>query len=89
MFSIGVEWPSLEPVIRRLIKLPHYRVVDVLFWWVYKLHKGFAIYTRVHPVKPSPRRIAEDRTAFHADQELIAILGTRFPDFWRYPCELP
>ena len=63
LFAIGVEWPWLEPAIRRMIKLPHYRVIDVLFWWVHKLHKGFAIYTRVHPVKPSPRELL--KTARH------------------------
>ena len=28
LFAIGVEWPWLEPLIRRLIRLPHNRLVD-------------------------------------------------------------
>lgn len=63
LFAIGVEWPWLEPVIRRLIKLPRTKITDGLYWWVHKLHKGFAIYSRVHPVKASPRELL--RTARH------------------------
>ena len=63
LFAIGVEWPWLEPVIRRLVKLPHNRAVDTLFWWVHKLHKGYAIYHRVHPIKASPGELL--KTALH------------------------
>jgi len=63
LFAIGVEWPWLEPVIRRLTKLPHNRLVDNLFWWVHKLHKGYAIYHRVHPVSTGPMELL--RTAVH------------------------
>lgn len=63
LFAIGVEWPRLEPVIRRLLKLPHNRVVDTLFWWVHKLHKGYAIYHRVHPIQASPAELL--KTALH------------------------
>ena len=51
LFALGVEWPRLEPVIRRLIRLPHNRLVDSLFWWAHKLFKGYAIYNRIHPTK--------------------------------------
>jgi anaerobic magnesium-protoporphyrin IX monomethyl ester cyclase len=54
LFALGVEWPWLEPLIRRLIRLPHNRLVDGLLWWLHKLHKGYAIYTRVHPIKAGP-----------------------------------
>jgi len=63
LFAIGVEWPWLEPVIRRLIRLPHNAVVDNLFWWVHKLHKGYAIYHRVHPIKAGPKELF--KTALH------------------------
>ena len=63
LFALGVEWPWLEPAIRKLIKLPHHPVLDTLFWWVHKLHKGLAILTRVHPVKASPRELL--KTARH------------------------
>jgi radical SAM superfamily enzyme YgiQ (UPF0313 family) len=63
LFAIGVEWPWLEPLIRRLIRLPYNRFVDGLFWWIHKLHKGYAIYSRVHPVKAGPVELA--KTAAH------------------------
>lgn len=63
LFAIGVEWPWLEPVIRRLIRLPHNAVVDNLFWWIHKLHKGYAIYHRVHPIKAGPKELL--KTALH------------------------
>lgn len=63
LFALGVEWPWLEPVIRRLIKLPHGRVIDTVFWWLQKLYRGYAIYRRVHPVKAGPVKLL--RTAMH------------------------
>lgn len=63
LFGLGVEFPWLEKPIRQLIKLPHNRVVDTLFWWVHKLHKGYAIYNRVHPIKASPSELL--KTALH------------------------
>ncbi len=63
LFALGVEWPWLEPIIRKLIKLPHNRLVDGSFWWLHKLHKGFAIYHRVHPVKAGPLELL--KTAVH------------------------
>ena len=63
LFALGVEWPWLEPTIRRLIGLPHNRVTDTLFWWLQKVYRGYAIYRRVHPVKASPLKLAQ--TAIH------------------------
>lgn len=63
LFALGVEWPWLEPAIRRLIKLPHNAAVNNLFWLVHKLHKGYAIYHRVHPTNASPIELF--RTAMH------------------------
>ncbi len=63
LFAIGVEFPWLEPVIRWLIKLPHNRVVDTVFWWLHKLFKGYAIYHRVHPIKMNPLNLL--RMAIH------------------------
>ncbi len=55
LFALGAQMPWLEPLIRRLIKLPHNRLVDTLFWWVHKLHKGLVINRRVHPAPMSLR----------------------------------
>ncbi len=59
LFALGVEFPWLLPLIRRLIRLPS----NQLFWLIYKLWKGWAIKNRVHPVKLSLREVAE--TAWH------------------------
>jgi anaerobic magnesium-protoporphyrin IX monomethyl ester cyclase len=64
LFAIGVEWPWLEPVIRKLVKLPHNRFVDGSFWWLHKLHKGLAIYYRVHPVRSGPLELAKNAVHF-------------------------
>ena len=56
-FAIGAEFPWMEPVIRQLIKLPHNKVVDTLYWWIHKLFKGWMISRRVHPVKFSFRNL--------------------------------
>jgi anaerobic magnesium-protoporphyrin IX monomethyl ester cyclase len=58
-FAIGVEWPRLIPLIRRLMRVPDNR----LFWLLNKLWKGWAIKNRVHPVRLSLREVAE--TAWH------------------------
>jgi radical SAM superfamily enzyme YgiQ (UPF0313 family) len=63
LFALGVEWPWLEPIIRRLIRLPHSKLVDILLWWIHKLHKGYVIYTRVHPIKTGPLELL--KTAAH------------------------
>ena len=58
-FAIGVEWPRLVPVIRRLMRLPDNRV----FWLLNKLWKGWAIKNRVHPIKLGLREVGE--TVWH------------------------
>ncbi len=51
LLALGVEFPWLVPVIRRLIRVPSNR----LFWLVYKLWKGWAIKRRMFPFKMTPR----------------------------------
>ena len=45
--ALGIEFPWLLPVIRRLIRLPPNR----LFWLAYKLWKGYALKYRMFPYK--------------------------------------
>jgi radical SAM superfamily enzyme YgiQ (UPF0313 family) len=56
-FAIGVQYPWLEPVIRQLIKAPHNKLVDSVYWWIHKLFKGWAITHRVHPIRITPKVI--------------------------------
>jgi anaerobic magnesium-protoporphyrin IX monomethyl ester cyclase len=56
-FAIGVEFPWMEPLIRRLIRLPHNKVIDTAYWWIHKLFKGYLLHHRVHPIKESPRAL--------------------------------
>jgi radical SAM superfamily enzyme YgiQ (UPF0313 family) len=58
-FAIGVEWPRMVPVIKRLMKLPD----NPLFFLVNKLWKGWAIKNRVHPVRLGLREVLE--TTWH------------------------
>jgi hypothetical protein len=51
LFALGVEFPRLLPILRRLIRLPSNR----FFWLVYKLWKGWAIKNRMFPFKMTPR----------------------------------
>jgi len=51
LFALGVEYPWLLPLIRRLIRLPSNR----LFWLAYKLWKGWAIKNRMFPFKMTAR----------------------------------
>jgi anaerobic magnesium-protoporphyrin IX monomethyl ester cyclase len=51
LFALGVEFPWLLPLIRRLIRLPSNR----LFWFVYKTWKGWAIKKRMFPFRMTPR----------------------------------
>jgi len=51
LFALGVEFPWLLPVIRRLLRLPANR----LFWLVYKLWKGWAIKKRMFPFRMTAR----------------------------------
>ena len=55
LFALGAQMPRFEPLIRRMIKLPHTRLLDAALWWLHKLHKGFVINRRVHPTKMSLR----------------------------------
>jgi radical SAM superfamily enzyme YgiQ (UPF0313 family) len=50
LFALAVEWPSLTGLARWLIKLPP----NPFFRLVYKLWKGYAIKSRIHPYRPSP-----------------------------------
>jgi hypothetical protein len=56
-FAIGVEFPWLEPVIRKLVRTPRNKLTDSLYWWIHKLWKGWAITRRVHPIKVTPKVI--------------------------------
>jgi anaerobic magnesium-protoporphyrin IX monomethyl ester cyclase len=51
LFALGVEFPWLLPVIRRLIRLPS----NQLYWLAYKLWKGWAIKNRMFPFQMAPR----------------------------------
>ncbi len=49
LFAIGVSFPRLEPLIRRLIEAPGGPLTDWLFALVYKLWYGYALKMRVYP----------------------------------------
>jgi radical SAM superfamily enzyme YgiQ (UPF0313 family) len=51
LFALAVEWPWSADWVRRLIKLPP----NPFFRLLYKLWKGYAIKSRIHPYRPSPR----------------------------------
>ena len=51
LFALGVEFPWLLPVIRRLIRLPS----NQLFWLAYKVWKGWAIKKRMFRFRMTPR----------------------------------
>jgi anaerobic magnesium-protoporphyrin IX monomethyl ester cyclase len=53
-FAVGVEYPWLEPIIRRLIKAPHHPVVDQVYWFIHKLFKGYLLNRRVYATKFNP-----------------------------------
>jgi anaerobic magnesium-protoporphyrin IX monomethyl ester cyclase len=59
-FAIGVEWPRLVPLIKRLTKVPD----NPAFWLLNKLWKGWAIKNRVHPVKLSLQEVVETTRHF-------------------------
>lgn len=58
-FAIGVEWPRLLPLIKKLTRLPD----NPIFWLLNKGWKGWAIKNRVHPVRLSVKEMLE--TAWH------------------------
>ena len=47
LLALGVEFPWLVPLIRRLISMPS----NQLFWLAYKLWKGWAIKNRMFPFR--------------------------------------
>ncbi|MGD8465721.1 MAG: radical SAM protein [Anaerolineae bacterium] len=49
LFALGVEFPWMVPLIRRLIRFPP----NQLYWLVYKIWKGWAIKNRMFPFKMS------------------------------------
>jgi anaerobic magnesium-protoporphyrin IX monomethyl ester cyclase len=49
LFAMAVEWPWATGLVRQLIKLPP----NPLFRLAYKVWKGYAIKSRVHPYRPS------------------------------------
>jgi hypothetical protein len=51
LFALAVRWPKLTGLVRKLIKLPP----NPLFRLVYKLWKGYAIKSYIHPYRPSTR----------------------------------
>jgi radical SAM superfamily enzyme YgiQ (UPF0313 family) len=55
IFALGVEFPWLLPIIRRLIRWPSNR----LFWLAYKVWKGWAIKNRMFPFKMTPQEYLE------------------------------
>ncbi len=63
-FAIGVEFLWMEPLLRKLIKAPRNKVVDILYWWIHKLFKGWAITQRVHPIKITPKVIIQNARHF-------------------------
>jgi histone acetyltransferase (RNA polymerase elongator complex component) len=42
LFALGAQMPRLEPLIRQIIKLPHFKLLDSVLCWMHKLHRGFA-----------------------------------------------
>ncbi len=53
LFALAVEWPWLTGLVRRLIKLPP----NPLYRLAFKLWKGYAIKSRIHPYHPSFREL--------------------------------
>jgi anaerobic magnesium-protoporphyrin IX monomethyl ester cyclase len=51
LFALAVELPFLVPFVKLLIKLPR----NKLFWFVYKIWKGYAIKRRMFPFRLTPR----------------------------------
>lgn len=49
LFALAVEWPWAVGLVRQLIELPP----NALFRLAYKIWKGYAIKSRIHPYRPS------------------------------------
>ena len=56
-FAVGVEFPWLEPILLRLIKVPHYAWVDAIYWNIHKLFKGYLLSRRVYATKFNVRHL--------------------------------
>jgi radical SAM superfamily enzyme YgiQ (UPF0313 family) len=55
LFALAVEWPRLSGLVRQLIRLPS----NPIFRLAYKLWKGYAVKSRIHPYRPSPHEFAQ------------------------------
>jgi uncharacterized radical SAM superfamily protein len=55
LFALGVQFPRLLPLIRRMIRFPS----SQLFWLVYKTWKGWAIKNRMFPFKMTAKEYLE------------------------------
>jgi anaerobic magnesium-protoporphyrin IX monomethyl ester cyclase len=55
LFAIATEWPWMTGLVRWLISLPP----NPLFRLGYKLWKGYAIKSRIHPYRPSSREFVQ------------------------------
>ncbi|MBV7337593.1 B12-binding domain-containing radical SAM protein [Chloroflexi bacterium TSY] len=53
-FAVGVEYPWMQPVIERLIKLPHTPLIDKSYWFIHKLFKGYLLNRRVYATRFNP-----------------------------------
>jgi radical SAM superfamily enzyme YgiQ (UPF0313 family) len=60
LFALAVEWPWLAGLLKRLIGLPP----NPFFRLVYKLWKGYAIKSRIHPYRPSLREYVQTARRF-------------------------
>jgi len=60
LFALGVEFPWLLPIIRRLIRIRP----NQLFWLVYKVWKGWAIKNRLFPFKMTPQEYLESALGY-------------------------
>jgi anaerobic magnesium-protoporphyrin IX monomethyl ester cyclase len=55
LFALAVEWPRLTDLVRWLSRLPP----NPFFRLLYKLWKGYAIKSRIHPYRPSTREFVQ------------------------------
>ena len=55
LFAVAAQWPWISGLIRGLIELPP----NPLFRLAYKVWKGYAIKSRVHPYRPSLREFVQ------------------------------
>ncbi len=60
LFALAVEWPRLTRLVRQLIRLRP----NPLFRLVYRLWKGYAVKSRIHPYRPSLREFLQNVARF-------------------------